>query len=73
MIAKYIDNDQDATDFALYVKRSGGTVTGIKQLRQGYEFGIKIPPTAKPGWGTRVMKAYMDNPEGHYVEVAGDS
>lgn len=73
MVAQYIDTDQDAVKFALYVSRSGGKVTKIKQLRQGYEFDIKIPQTAQPGWGTRVLKAFMNNPEGNYVEVAGHS
>ena len=73
MATSNIDNDQQATDFALYVRRSGGVVKKIKQLRQGYEFDISIPHDAKPGWGTRVLRAYLANPEGKYVEVTGHS
>lgn len=73
MTKRYMDTEQEAYEFSAYIQRSGGQVTKIKALRQGFEFDIIAPRGAAIGWGDRALNAFLTKQEVYYVENAGSS
>lgn len=72
MAYKYIETQDDVNEFVNYIARSGGRVTKILALRQGFQFDIVGPSHSSKFWGRRALDQFLSNREGVY-EDAGHS
>lgn len=48
----------DVTNFVGYIRKLGGSVVKVLELMSGYEFSIRPPTNASPGWGKERMEEF---------------